>query len=467
MPKITLKTGNSIKFNNRNNSQDSTTITQNYGSTITGTAVECPYYSNVYAFAALTVKNTISGTTTTRTGWLIIRFDDNGIPLAIQQAIVVGNYTPTYTTFAGAGVYTWSSAGTDTYSSTMYARTVYNSSDVAYASTGITISCTPSYKVTLDNTEGFATATLKAGSTSYSVAAGSSYSVSVDKNTYCTFSVSSTDNEQGHYLGWEKDGSTVTTSTSYGITVSSGAVTLKALWTPKYAVSIVAPSNSSIDYVFGLDGSAIDDASGTVAAGQSVTVRVYNTSVNGKMTLVLSIPDANYSTDTFQGWTKDGAVIDRWSNPATIVASEAATYSCAIGSAPSPSPDVGMLLYDRYGNLLYAGDPSTVTHTISVTATFAVTQHWIDYDIAGTSGDVEVTGTTFSKSVSFSDSRFGNSTGELLYADKVLAAKPFLTKVFFHCQVPEHMYSVVIKLDGTQIYSEDYLSGTFSKTFEI
>ena len=61
----------------------------------------------------------------------------------------------------------------------------------------------------------------------------------------------------------------------------------------------------------------------------------------------------------------------------------------------------------------------------------------------------------------------GSGANMPLYADKKIAVLPKLFRVRFNCREEEHVYDVTIKKNGATIYSETYLSGTFSRTFEL
>ncbi len=323
----------------------------------------------------------------------------------------------------------------------------------------------PRKLVSIDNSQGYEDITIKiTGFNTLTLPAGQKAGFYAPNGKTFNLSYPTGDTDEGKFVYWEQDGVKVSTAISAYFDPPEDHTYITPIWTDKYAITIIAPQEAAITYRVGLSSEELYPST-ILPAGESVTLRVYNLSNTDKMTLNLELDYRDFDLDTFKGWTKDGTVIDRWSNPATIVAAEAATYSCIIGEAVTPT-DTGALLYGNYGELLYAGDTTPgESHTIEVQATFTDSGHNITFEV-GTESGLEHIETTFSKSVTITDTT-SESTGGLLYADKVLSAKPFLAKVFFHCQVPEHMYSVIIKLDGTQIYSEDYLSGTFSKTFEI
>ncbi len=319
--------------------------------------------------------------------------------------------------------------------------------------------------VSIDNTKGYENITIKiTGFNTLTLAAGQKAGFYAPTGKTFDLSIPTGDTDEGKFLHWDQDGAQVSAAISTSFDPPEENTFITPVWVDKYAITIVAPEEAPLTYRVGLSSEELYPTT-ILAAGQSVTLRVYNLSDTDKMTLNLELDYHDFNLNTFKGWTKNGTVIDRWSNPATIVASEAATYSCIIEPSTPPTDAEG-LLHGQYGQLLYAGDTQNTTHTISVVATFNDSGHNITYEICGTTGRGEHIDNTFSKSLTFSDTRFASS-GELLYADAVVVDKPLLAKVMFHCQVTEHMYSVVITIDGIEVYAENYLSGTFSKTFEI
>lgn len=272
------------------------------------------------------------------------------------------------------------------------------------------------------------------------------------------------------FVAWTRDGNRLGSPSSSSGTITSPVAgsTYSLIARTPYTVTIKAPAGIAIDYTFGIDGEEV--ASGTVASGSSRPVSLYR-ETDGNMTLVLEASPFDYRT--FGGWTKDGAVIDRWSNPATLVANEAATYSCLI-SPGGDTPSSGELLCGRYGELLFA-DPTkpSTSHTVRLSADFKVSGHTLTSMITRV-GEAEYE-TTQSIDSDFTRTRIlsfpaigGTPAGALLYADKVIAGTlPRLIKVMLHCQVPEHEYSVSVTIDGEEVYAEQNLSGTFSKTLEV
>lgn len=231
-------------------------------------------------------------------------------------------------------------------------------------------------------------------------------------------------------------------------------------------VKIVAPSQSAIQYVCGNNGVQI--ASGTVSAGANKSLALSYEDGTGGVTVVLTA--SSFNIDTFSGWSKDGTVVDRWSNPATIKAETSCTLSCAFGSTGGTS--TGAILCDRYGAILYgdAGAAST-SATIAISATYRDSGHtitWAIHKVGESEGAKSASVTTaLSVSKTLAWDSGGSGSNMPLYADKKIAVLPKLFRVRFNCQVAEHVYDVTIKKNGATIYSETYLSGTFSRTFEL
>ena len=71
-------------------------------------------------------------------------------------------------------------------------------------------------------------------------------------------------------------------------------------------------------------------ASGTVSAGSNKSLALSYEDGTGGVTVVLTA--SSFNVVAFSGWTKDGVIVDRWSNPATIKAETSCTLSCAFGS---------------------------------------------------------------------------------------------------------------------------------------
>ena len=277
------------------------------------------------------------------------------------------------------------------------------------------------------------------------------------------------------FYTWLRNGSSTAITAnnpSNPFSPASGEIYSCTTRTP-YTVTIKAPAGLSIAYTFGLDGT--QQAAGTVSAGTSKAVKLYRES-GGNMTLVLTA--SPFSLSTFGGWTKDGVVIDPYSNPATIIANEAATYSCLIGQASPPTTSSGRLLYGKYGNLLYADTiKAASSHTIAISADFEVSGHIITCSITKPS-EAQETGTaditkTFSRTKTIAFPATGTNSGQLIFADKTAplpanstATQRRLIKILFHCDNAVHKYTLTIKLDGTTYFS-DTLSGTFSRTIAV
>ena len=278
------------------------------------------------------------------------------------------------------------------------------------------------------------------------------------------------------FYTWLRNGSTTAITAnnpSNPFSPASGDTYSCTTRTP-YFVTIKAPAGITIAYTFGLDGAQAADA-GTVSAGTSKPVKLYRES-GGNMTLVLTA--SPFSLSTFGGWTKDGVVIDPYSNPATIIANEAATYSCLIGQASTPTTSSGRLLYGKYGNLLYADTlKAASSHTIAISADFEVSGHIITCSITKP-GEAQETATTeiptaFSREKKISFPATGSASGQLLFADQAaplpsgsLASQKRLVKILFHCDNAVHKYTLTLKVDGAERFKAT-LSGTFSRTIEV
>lgn len=316
------------------------------------------------------------------------------------------------------------------------------------APTGCTITATPTLGVA---------ATIAAGSTANVTIYGSSTSVKLQATLASGYTLKN----------WTKNGTAAGTTNPLTLTVSSGN-TISCVLTHRTSVTveIVAPSQSAIQYVCGNNGEQI--AYGTVSAGAYESLALSYEDGTGGVTVVLTA--SSFNIDTFSGWTKDGVVVDRWSNPATIKAETSCTLSCAFGSTGGTS--TGAILCDRYGAILYgdAGAAST-SATIAISATYRDSGHtitWAIHKVGESEGakSVDVT-TALSVSKTLAWESGGSGSNMPLYADKKIAVLPKLFRVRFNCQVAEHVYDVTIKKNGATIYSETYLSGTFSRTFEL
>lgn len=277
------------------------------------------------------------------------------------------------------------------------------------------------------------------------------------------------------FYKWLKNGSTTAITAnnpSLAFSPASGDVYSCTTRTP-YTVTLTAPAGITLAYTFGLDGT--QQAAGSVSPGTSKGVKLYRES-GGNMTLVLEATPFNL--DTFGGWTKNGTVVDPYSNPATFIANEAATYSCKIGQASTPTTSSGKLLYGKYGNLLYANTlKAASTHTIALSADFEVSGHIITCSITKP-GEAQETATTeiptaFSREKNVSFPATGSASGKLLFADQSaplpsgsLASQKRLVKILFHCDNSVHKYTLTLKVDGSERFKAT-LSGTFSRTIEV
>ena len=215
---------------------------------------------------------------------------------------------------------------------------------------------------------------------------------------------------------------------------------------------------------------------GTIPAGTSRDFTLYRETDPGVTTdknITLTLEAAAFDYRTFGGWTRDGTVFDRWSNPAITTANEPATYSCAIGETGGGDAD-GLLCDDTSSSapLLYADGPARhpQTHTVQVSAAYEGGSHYIDWEIGDHSGQHEDIETNWDKTVAVQiggASGDAPDTGALLYADGKTTDIPPLVRVAFHCQQAEHQYAVTVKIDGTQVDAQTNLSGPYSKTFPL
>lgn len=248
-----------------------------------------------------------------------------------------------------------------------------------------------------------------------------------------------------------------------------------------FTVTIVAPGKTAIAYHFGLDGKTYRDDNGeqlegTIPAGTSRDFTLYRETDPGVTTdknITLTLEAAAFDYRTFGGWTRDGTVFDRWSNPAITTANEPATYSCAIGETGGGDVD-GLLCDDTSSSapLLYADGPARhpKTHTVQVSAAYEGGSHYIDWEIGDHSGQHEDIETNWDKTVAVQiggASGDAPDTGALLYADGKTTDIPPLVRVAFHCQQAEHQYAVTVTIDGTQVDAQTNLSGPYSKTFPL
>lgn len=307
-----------------------------------------------------------------------------------------------------------------------------------------------------------------------SASAGSSATIYIPpKNALLVLSCTAINGAE--FYTWLRNGSSTAITAnnpSTAFSPASGDIYSCTTRTP-YTVTIKAPSGISLAYTFGLDGT--QQAAGTVSAGTSKAVKLYRES-GGNMTLVLTA--SPFSLSTFGGWTKDGVVVDPYSNPATIIANEAATYSCLIGQASTPTTSSGRLLYGKYGDLLYADTlKAAASHTIAISADFEVSGHIITCSITKPGEDQETDTTEitkpFSRTKTIAFPATGSASGQLLFADQTAplpanstATQRRLIKILFHCDNAVHKYTLTIKIDGAEYFS-DTLSGTFSRTIDV
>ena len=210
-------------------------------------------------------------------------------------------------------------------------------------------------------------------------------------------------------------------------------------------------------------------ATGTVSADANKSLALSYEDGTGGVTVVLTA--ATFNVDTFSGWTKDGSVVDRWSNPATIKVTSSCTLSCSFGSSGGTS-STGVLLCDKYGAILYGDNASkTTSATIAIAATYRESGHTVDWAIHkvedGESASTKDVTKSFSASKTLSWTEKGSGSNVPLYADKKIPNKPKLFRVRFNCQNSEHLYDVTITKNGATIAAETYLSGAFSRTFEL
>lgn len=229
-------------------------------------------------------------------------------------------------------------------------------------------------------------------------------------------------------------------------------------------------SGCKITYTIGQNGSTIRSGTCTSTSAQKVGTTIYRVvGLNGteykNVTLVLeaTFPDGY----KFTGWTRDGSVIDRYSNPGT--------FSCPTGdslwsfTAKETATTIGGtgLICNDSGELLYADPLPETTHSVTLKMTFSSGTHNITWTIGDESGTEKST-TSISKTVSVTAGGSGSDSGALLYADGVIDDSDGPTvSISGHCQNSAHNYDVSVSVDGSVIYTESDLSGTFNKTIPL
>ena len=245
-------------------------------------------------------------------------------------------------------------------------------------------------------------------------------------------------------------------------------------------LTVEAPAESDIAFWIGHNGRIVH--SGTVYKNASMTYSVALYGGLGGATVVLECK--SFSVDTFEGWTKkekvDGEwtgaeIVDRWSNPATIIVDSECILSCVIGSSGIEESSCN-LICDRYGNIIYS-DKTELTRTVSVEidANFydKDTTHGMTCVVKNVNTGVEesigeVKGDSYKKTASIAlIYPIGTGSDTPIYADRKIYLKPRLASLAFQCQDSEHMYSVSIKINGQEVVSDSYVSGVFSRTFEV
>lgn len=315
--------------------------------------------------------------------------------------------------------------------------------------------------LTVDNRQSPVAAEVS-GAISANVEAGTQKTLQVDSGSSVTVSHASTASSAKSFVRWTTSTAASSPSASFTITVAD-SMTVTSNWAvTQMDFTVSAPSKSAIAYTVGINGSVY--ASGSVSAGSSKLIHV-DFEAGQSVTLVLEASAFDYRT--FQGWTQDGTVIDRWSNPATVIATNGATYSCTIGPGTSTT---GALLCDRYGNLIYADviNPSGSVG-ISVHAAFAAsTTHNMTLTIQPIGGSTTTrtkSGITFDYTGTVPLPAAGHNTGQLIYADGI-TPNVRLIRIEFHCQNAAHMYDIDVTVGTTHETFSD-ISGTFSKTYEV
>lgn len=263
---------------------------------------------------------------------------------------------------------------------------------------------------------------------------------------------------------WTIDGAQEASTNPATLTVTAGdTISANVSRNVTIKVTIVAPAETAIDYTIGYNGE--QRGSDRIAAGSSYATTI--TTDGRPVTVVLEA--VSFDRDTFGGWTKDGVVVDAYSNPVTLALYESVILSCTIGSTSTTSGDI---LCDRYGNILYADAlQAATTATIGIEASFEESGHVAHWSITphggeAKSGEEEIT-TTFSTTQTLTLPARGTNSGAPLYADKKVTESPHLVDITFHCEEPEHEYTLKITSGSTTLYSQSNLSATFSKTLEI
>lgn len=135
-------------------------------------------------------------------------------------------------------------------------------------------------------------------------------------------------------------------SATYLHSVVDGDV-ISAKLTKTITITIKAPSAGKVSYVISRDGSYTD---GTVNAGQSKSVSLSDVEMAfAQLSLTFTPTNTDFDLARFGGWTKDGEVVERYANPASLQVEGGETVSCEILSEPAHDTET------EYGNSSHKG----------------------------------------------------------------------------------------------------------------
>ena len=135
-------------------------------------------------------------------------------------------------------------------------------------------------------------------------------------------------------------------SATYLHSVVDGDV-ISAKLTKTITITIKAPSAGKVSYVISRDGSYTD---GTVNAGQSKSVSLSDVEMAfAQLSLTFTPTNTDFDLARFGGWTKDGEVVERYANPASLQVEGGETVSCEILSEPAHDAET------EYGNSSHKG----------------------------------------------------------------------------------------------------------------
>jgi hypothetical protein len=262
--------------------------------------------------------------------------------------------------------------------------------------------------------------------------------------------------------GVNKSVSPATLDISKGDTISANV--LRRI---NISTAIVAPSGCDVEYVFFYDG--YKEGSGIVYRGESYA----KTIVTDGRPVSVHLVAINLGEQTFLGWTKDGEVVDRWSNPVILPIEASCAISCVTGEKEDQPLGSQEILCDRYGNILYADRSADRLISVKILAEFTdEITHVMSWSLRpnrgeSLEGEGEEVNPTFSLEKDILVAGRGSGSGNPIYDDKKVERIPNLVSVKFRCQEEEHEYNTTIEIGGSTVYHQEKLSGTFEKTFEV